>query len=83
MEKSEKKESEQITETMKKGAPGNWLSRREVAEIFQVSPSTVTRWAREGRVPARRTPGGHYRYPADEVRRVAGTSDPGSLVQLD
>jgi excisionase family DNA binding protein len=60
-----------------------WFSRREVARIFQVSPSTVTRWAREGRVPAKRTPGGHYRYPAEAVRRLAGESEPVDLVRLD
>ena len=60
-----------------------WLSRTEVARLFQVSASTVTRWAREGKVPAKRTPGGHYRYPAAEVRRLAGNSDPGDVVRLD
>ncbi len=63
--------------------PTEWLSRRDVARIFQVSPSTVTRWAREGRVPAKRTPGGHYRYPAEAVRRLAGGSEPVDLVRLD
>lgn len=71
------------TETMKTVTPGDWLSRTEVARLFQVSASTVTRWAREGKVPAKRTPGGHYRYPAAEVRRLAGTSGPGDLVRLD
>jgi excisionase family DNA binding protein len=65
------------------GSPREWLSRTEVARLFQVSASTVTRWAREGKVPARRTPGGHYRYPEAEVRRLAGTSGPGDLVRLD
>lgn len=71
------------TEIMKTGPTGEWLSRTEVARLFQVSASTVTRWAREGKVPAKRTPGGHYRYPAAEVRRLAGTSGPGELVRLD
>jgi excisionase family DNA binding protein len=63
--------------------PADWLSRTDVARLFQVSASTVTRWAREGKVPARRTPGGHYRYPAAEVRRLAGNSGCGDLVRLD
>jgi len=70
-------------EPVKTSSPGDWLSRTEVARLFQVSASTVTRWAREGKVPAKRTPGGHYRYPAAEVRRLAGTSGPGDLVRLD
>jgi excisionase family DNA binding protein len=65
------------------GSAGDWLSRTDVARLFQVSASTVTRWAREGKVPAKRTPGGHYRYPAAEIRRLAGTSGPGDFVRLD
>ena len=77
--KMETPQSAQLT----RRPPPEWLTRRDVAEIFQVSPSTVTRWAREGRVPAKRTPGGHYRYPAEAVRRIAGTSEPADLVRLD
>ena len=47
------------------------MSRVEVAEMFQVSLSTVTRWARQGRIPAVRTPGGHYRYPYVAIRQLA------------
>lgn len=61
----------------------SWLTRTDVAHLFQVSPSTVTRWAREGRIPAKRTPGGHYRYPAPDMRRLAGTAAPGDVVRLD
>ena len=60
------------------------MSRREVADLFHVSPSTVTRWARQGRIPVYRTPGGHYRYPAAAIRRLAGTPPlDGDLVRLD
>lgn len=41
-----------------------FLSRSEVARLFGVSPSTVTRWARTGLIQTVRTPGGHYRYLA-------------------
>ncbi|HEY2797874.1 MAG TPA: helix-turn-helix domain-containing protein [Thermoanaerobaculia bacterium] len=44
-----------------------FLSRREVARLFGVSLSTVTRWARTGMIPTVRTPGGHYRYPAAQL----------------
>jgi excisionase family DNA binding protein len=53
-----------------------YLSRGDVARLFGVSLSTVTRWARTGLVPTVRTPGGHYRYPADAVRRVAALEFP-------
>ncbi len=53
-----------------KAAP-EFLSRGHVARLFGVSASTVTRWARLGLLRAFRTPGGHYRFPAEETRRAA------------
>ena len=49
---------------------GRLLRTREVAQLFQVSERTVAEWARRGRIPSVRTPGGHRLYPADEVRRL-------------
>jgi len=46
---------------------GGFLKRKEVAERFGVSVSTVTRWARMGVIKSVRTPGGHYRFPADSI----------------
>lgn len=40
---------------------------REVAEIFRVEPNTVSRWAREGRLPCVKTPAGHCRFPRAAV----------------
>jgi excisionase family DNA binding protein len=48
------------------------LTPGEVAQMFRVSPKTVTRWARTGRITAVRTLGGHRRFRADEVRRLLG-----------
>ena len=36
----------------------DWLQPREVAALLHVSPRTVTRWAKEGKLPCRRTLGG-------------------------
>ena len=47
------------------------LTRAEVAEIFQVSPSTVTRWAEAGKLPVVKTLGGHRRYEARTVMEAA------------
>ena len=47
-----------------------FLTRTEVAEIFQVSPSTVTRWAEAGKLPAVKTLGGHRRYEAKAVMEL-------------
>jgi excisionase family DNA binding protein len=43
------------------------LTPAEVAAMFRVDPKTVTRWARDGRLTAMRTLGGHRRYLESEV----------------
>src|SRR5438105_911880 len=48
-----------------------YLTTAEVAEILKVSPKTVTRWAREGKLPHSRTLGGHRRYPGEAIRQLA------------
>ena len=55
-----------------------FLSRGQVAGLFGVSLSTVTRWARTGMIPSVRTPGGHYRFRAEDFRDTS----PGSLPAL-
>ena len=54
-----------------KDPSGRLLSRAEVAEIFQVSPSTITRWAEAGKLPTVKTLGGHRRYEAEAVLELA------------
>ena len=46
------------------------LTPSHVARLFRVRPKTVVRWAEEGKLTARRTPGGHRRFLASEVRRL-------------
>lgn len=48
-----------------------YLARAEVAAIFQVAPSTVTRWAEEGKLICVRTLGGHRRYAKESVIQLA------------
>lgn len=48
------------------------LTPAEVAAMFRVSPKTVTRWARAGKLTAMRTLGGHRRFRASEVRSLLG-----------
>lgn len=52
------------------GLGARLLRTREVALLFQVSERAVTDWARRGRLPSMRTPGGHRRYPALAVRAL-------------
>lgn len=37
-----------------------WLSSAEAARLLVVARHTITRWAREGRLPHRRTAAGRY-----------------------
>jgi excisionase family DNA binding protein len=46
----------------------NYLRTAEVADILHVSPKTVSRWAKEGKLPFLRTLGGHRRYSAAQIR---------------
>ena len=49
-----------------------FLTRSEVSRMLGVSPNTVTRWAREGRLPCQVTLGGHHRFDrelVDQLRR--------------
>jgi len=48
-----------------------YLRTAEVAEILSVSPKTVSRWAKEGKLPFMKTLGGHRRYPEAEIRELA------------
>ena len=57
-------------------APGNvieaeeLLSRAQVAHLFNVAPSTVTRWADEGKLVCIRTLGGHRRYQKESIIKL-------------
>jgi excisionase family DNA binding protein len=58
-----------------------FLTRSEVSRLLGVSPNTVTRWAREGRLPCQVTLGGHHRFDravVEEIRKSlyrAGSTD--------
>jgi DNA-binding transcriptional MerR regulator len=47
------------------------LTRSDVARIFSVTPNTVSRWSREGKLPSVRTLGGQRRYLLDTVLPLA------------
>lgn len=48
-------------------APARLLTTSDVAEILQVSRSTVLNWCRRGRIRAIRLPSGQYRVPQAEL----------------
>jgi excisionase family DNA binding protein len=50
--------------------PGGLLRTGEAARRLRVTPRTVARWSRQGRLASVRTLGGHRRYPQAEVDRL-------------
>ena len=49
----------------------DYLRAAEAAAYLNVSPKTVSRWAKEGKVPHIVTLGGHRRFPRNEIERLA------------
>jgi excisionase family DNA binding protein len=49
----------------------SYLRTAQVAEILSMSPKTVSRWAKEGKLPFLKTLGGHRPYPEPEIRDLA------------
>jgi excisionase family DNA binding protein len=56
---------------MPRTAAPSYLRTAEVADILHVSPKTISRWAKEGRLPFLKTLGGHRRYPEAKIRALA------------
>jgi excisionase family DNA binding protein len=48
-----------------------YIKTAEVAEILRVSPKTVSRWAKDGKLPHLITLGGHRRFPARAIEDLA------------
>ncbi len=48
----------------------SYLRTAEVADLLHVSPKTVSRWAKEGKLPFLKTLGGHRRYPEAKIREL-------------
>jgi excisionase family DNA binding protein len=48
-----------------------FLYPSEVAALLHVSPKTISRWAKDGKLPFLRTLGGHRRFPEREIRELA------------
>ncbi len=60
------------------------LRPAEAANLLGVSYQTVKQWIYRKRIRSVRTPGGHHRIPASELRRLGGIAGAGtSLVGMD
>ena len=51
-----------------------WLSLKKAAEQLDVHPTTLRRWADNGKIPVRITPGGHRRFAAEDIERASQSS---------
>jgi excisionase family DNA binding protein len=57
-------------ETAAEEVGSRFLTRSEVSKLLGVSPNTVTRWAREGRLACQVTLGGHHRFDRELVEQL-------------
>jgi predicted site-specific integrase-resolvase len=50
-----------------------FLSTSHVTDLLHISPKTIARWAKDGRLPYQRTLSGHRRYPEQVIRQLAAS----------
>jgi excisionase family DNA binding protein len=48
-----------------------YIRTAEAARLLRVSPKTVSRWAKEGKIPHVMTLGGHRRFPEAAILELA------------
>lgn len=54
------------------GSAGDvYIRTAEAAKILRVSPKTISRWAKQGKLPHVVTLGGHRRFPASAIYELA------------
>ena len=62
--------------------PEKLYTTGEVAKIFGVSYVTVKNWAYSGKIKYIKTPGGKYRYPESEIKRLLDEEAPKGRVAI-
>ena len=60
-----------MAEPQSSSADDSYIRTSEAAKILRVSPKTVSRWAKEGKIPHVMTLGGHRRFPSTAIRELA------------
>jgi excisionase family DNA binding protein len=60
-----------MSRTQKAKTRTAWMSRVDVAEVFQVAPVTIGRWASQGKLPYALTLGGRRRFPREDILAIA------------
>ena len=56
---------------VRRSSDERYIRTAQVAEILSVSPKTVSRWAKDGKLPHLITLGGHRRFPRAEIEDLA------------
>jgi excisionase family DNA binding protein len=46
-----------------------YLTTGQAAKLCMVTPDTILKWVKQGRIPSRRTAGGHYRIRRDDLEQ--------------
>ena len=64
---------------MKKG----YLTTFQAADILSVTPDSILKWIKSGKLEARRTPGGHYRIPRENVELLLIESEQDNIKKLN
>src|SRR5215212_9020036 len=54
----------------------DWLTLQDASEMLGVATSTLRRWGDAGRVPMKRTLGGHRRFARADIAQLAGATAP-------
>jgi excisionase family DNA binding protein len=55
---------------MPASSTSRYLRTSDVAKLLQVSPGTVSAWAKDGKLPYLRTLGGQRRYPEAAIKAL-------------
>lgn len=50
--------------------PQQFMKAGEVADLFRVDVSTARKWAKTGALPVAYTPGGHCRFPREDIEAI-------------
>lgn len=58
------------------GASPDFLITRQAAKFIGVSPSTIARWARDGRIPFRLGPNGERLFRREDLEAVVVWAEP-------
>ncbi len=59
-----------------------FLTTTEAARLLSVSPDTVLKWVKAGKIKSRRTLGGHFRIPVDALNIPSGEEESDAAIQV-